>query len=61
MTNKKYLYEELPNKVKEDVLMEASFITATPGDDLIESTERAQKWITKNDYPKTIIHWQTMP
>jgi len=61
MKNKEYLYDELPEKVKDDVLLEASFITATPGDDLIESDERAKKWIKENDYPKTITHWQTMP
>ena len=57
----KYLFAELPQEVKDQIVLEAGIITAIENDDLIEAQERADKWIKDNDLPKTISHWQTRP
>lgn len=60
-SKRKYYYKDLPQKIQDQIHMEASFMTATEGDDLIEAQTKADKWIKENDYPKTIEHWQTRP
>ena len=59
--SRKYLFKDLPEKVQDQVKMEAGVLTAVDGDDLIEAGARADEWIKENDYPKSIEHWQTMP
>ena len=56
---KKYKFEDLPKEAQDKVFLEASLITAKEGEDLIEIQEKANKWIKKHNYPKTIYDWTT--